>query len=443
MLGWRRRNQGFEWRKYVRTTILVRRERRKERVAEARDAAIEGIQKAGRRGVEVGSAGIASAGGWFRRGLRRGGDGMKHGLSTAASGMRRGLARAGSGLRSGFAAVGPRLAPAGRAVAGAAEPGLKLLARPGIALSLALVTAVCAAAGGLRVATQGLDAEAAIPLSIAALCALLLLAGRLARLGTLPSWLRIPLPTLAGRGVIAILATVVLASAAGAWWWLSGPRTNAPVVASRTKAVAAVSGGDRTLSGRALARTGDSLRVSGVTLRLEGIEAPLPDQVCRRAASSRTWRCGQAARDALTRLVRSKSVTCEVSSRTGPDTASGTCRIDGRDVAELLVRQGHVFAGQGIFARYGTLEGEARAARAGLWAGEAERPEEYRARLWDDARKSAPDGCPIKAVVSSGDRVYLLPWSAAYGRARVRSGRGERWFCSEEEARAAGWRVAG
>ena len=35
MFGWRKRNDGFEWREYVRTTILVRRRNRRERVGEA------------------------------------------------------------------------------------------------------------------------------------------------------------------------------------------------------------------------------------------------------------------------------------------------------------------------------------------------------------------------------------------------------------------------
>jgi hypothetical protein len=35
--------------------------------------------------------------------------------------------------------------------------------------------------------------------------------------------------------------------------------------------------------------------------------------------------------------------------------------------------------------------------------------------------------------------VYVLPWSPDYRRVRVRSQRGERWFCTEEEAVAAGW----
>ena len=39
MFGWRKRNQGFEWRQYVRTTILVRRQQRREKLDEVRQAA--------------------------------------------------------------------------------------------------------------------------------------------------------------------------------------------------------------------------------------------------------------------------------------------------------------------------------------------------------------------------------------------------------------------
>ena len=65
----------------------------------------------------------------------------------------------------------------------------------------------------------------------------------------------------------------------------------------------------------------------------------------------------------------------------------------------------------------------------------------YRARRWEEARKSAPDGCPIKGHVSAGARLYTVPWSPSYGRVKVEAGRGGRWFCSESEAQAAGWRA--
>lgn len=444
MLGWRRRNQGFEWRQYVRTTILLRRERRKERLEEVRHAAVEGLQNAGRRGVEAGSAGIVSAGGWLRRGLRQGGNGLKVGLAAAGRGIRGGVVRAGAGVKGGLGVVGPRLAPAGRAIAGVAQPGLKALGQPGIALSLALVAAVCAAAGGFRIASQGFDTEGAIPLAVAGVCALLLLGGRLADAGHWPGRFHMAGSLLTGRGGLVLGAGALLAAAtAGGWWLLRAPQEPAAIAARQASRIAANSpnaSAAGTLSGRAIVRSGDLLRLAGTSVRLEGIEAPMAGQVCSRGTSGRTWKCGQAAKDALTRLVRGKKVSCEVGRQDESGKATGSCHVDGTDLAMELVKHGHVFAEQGMFARYGSHEGEARAAGAGLWAGEAERPADYRAKRWETAKKAAPDACPIKAVVTSEGRVYLLPWSATYERAKVRSGRGERWFCSEDEAKAAGWK---
>ena len=95
--------------------------------------------------------------------------------------------------------------------------------------------------------------------------------------------------------------------------------------------------------------------------------------------------------------------------------ARGTMDINGE-----LVRQGHVFAAGGLFASYSGLEREARSAKAGIWAGgEAERPSEFRAKVWDEAKRRAPDGCPIKGLVTGRERVYVLPWSPDYERGRI------------------------
>jgi len=50
--------------------------------------------------------------------------------------------------------------------------------------------------------------------------------------------------------------------------------------------------------------------------------------------------------------------------------------------------------------------------------------------------------CPIKGNVSisSGERIYHLPGQEYYASTTIRPEHGERWFCSEAEARAAGWR---
>ncbi|WP_144223481.1 hypothetical protein [Mesorhizobium amorphae] len=53
--------------------------------------------------------------------------------------------------------------------------------------------------------------------------------------------------------------------------------------------------------------------------------------------------------------------------------------------------------------------------------------------------------CVIKGNVSigSGEHIYHVPGQVDYDRTIIRPEYGERWFCSEAEARQAGWRKAG
>lgn len=53
--------------------------------------------------------------------------------------------------------------------------------------------------------------------------------------------------------------------------------------------------------------------------------------------------------------------------------------------------------------------------------------------------------CNIKGNVSinSGERIYHVTGQENYDATRISSQHGERWFCSEEDARTAGWRKAG
>lgn len=49
--------------------------------------------------------------------------------------------------------------------------------------------------------------------------------------------------------------------------------------------------------------------------------------------------------------------------------------------------------------------------------------------------------CNIKGNVSTrGERIYHVPGQKYYQETRISASHGERWFCSEDEARAAGWR---
>jgi len=91
---------------------------------------------------------------------------------------------------------------------------------------------------------------------------------------------------------------------------------------------------------------------------------------------------------------------------------------------------------------YMDIEASAREAGLGIWQAEATPPWEYRANRWERAAAASPrPGCPIKGNISSeGERIYHTPWSPNYGQTVINEESGERWFCDEAEAIAAGWR---
>jgi hypothetical protein len=52
-------------------------------------------------------------------------------------------------------------------------------------------------------------------------------------------------------------------------------------------------------------------------------------------------------------------------------------------------------------------------------------------------------GCDIKGNINSkSERIYHVPGGRAYASTVIDPTRGERWFCTEAEAQAAGWRRA-
>ena len=52
-----------------------------------------------------------------------------------------------------------------------------------------------------------------------------------------------------------------------------------------------------------------------------------------------------------------------------------------------------------------------------------------------------PGTCLIKGNISAkGERIYHVPGGKYYGPTRINTAKGERWFCTDAEARTAGWR---
>ena len=231
---------------------------------------------------------------------------------------------------------------------------------------------------------------------------------------------------------------------------------------------------------------GDSLEVALATgvieVRLSGIDAPEHGQPG-----------GDASRDALAgRLPPRASVVLRPVTVDEYGRLVARVSIDGVELEPWLLREGHAWAYRRHVADPGDCHAEqaARVARRGLWAappGSWTAPWDWRrharttpsaplrptrvdldeclaaVRRADSTRASRPAvgpatsaapaapgaavrnapsaRCEIKGNVGArGDRIYHLPGTPGYAATRIEPARGERWFCSEQEARAAGWR---
>jgi endonuclease YncB( thermonuclease family) len=403
MFAWRKKPEGFEWHQYIRTTIKVRRDARKQKVVDARRAA----------GEQMNAAGVALAAGSRAAG------------SAAVDGARAGAGALALGVQGVWAVAMHALGVLARAI-------VRIVARPHIGGPLGFAGAIAVGAAAGRARLVGLDGEALLTLIVG----IVLMACLLPMLARSLNWRMPNVPGLSPR--TAMVGAVLIALAGGAAWLASGGRVGALAGVANLPFI----GGSPPLQGRAYAMGPDTLRVGSSTVTLMSIEAPEREQRCGNQRG-RSWRCGSAAESGLSRIVDGRTVSCAVSGSDDAGRKTARCTVGSKDVGAELVRRGYVFADGTILARYGSEEREARNAKAGLWSGgNTERPAAYRAKVWDEAKKRAPDGCPIKGQIAGGSRIYVLPWSPDYDRVRVQRARGERWFCSEQEAVSAGFKAA-
>lgn len=185
---------------------------------------------------------------------------------------------------------------------------------------------------------------------------------------------------------------------------------------------------------------GDTIELDGTSYRLHGIDAPEAGQKCKTARGS-NWNCGQAAISLMEDLVLGVDVTCRGQEEDGYGRMIAVCYTDGRDINAEMVRTGHAWAFRRYSEDYAGLEDATKAKGVGVWEAETQTPWDYRAEQWSFAEQEAPDGCPIKGNISNNGRIYHAPWSPWYSRTKVSAEKGERWFCDEAEAIAAGWRA--
>lgn len=200
---------------------------------------------------------------------------------------------------------------------------------------------------------------------------------------------------------------------------------------------------------------GDSLTVGEARVRLFGIDAPEFNQSCTRGG--REWSCGAAAAEELAKLVNGKQVRCVSTGTDQHKRALGRCTVGTLDVNRAMVAGGHAIAFRRYSTDYVSAEDSAKANRRGLWAGTFKMPSEYRngtapavARSTTNQKRRvgkvssrdwagrAAANCNIKGNRNRrGEWIYHVPGMPYFDRTRP-----EEIFCSEADARAAGYRRA-
>ena len=188
-------------------------------------------------------------------------------------------------------------------------------------------------------------------------------------------------------------------------------------------------------------------------VRLFGIDAPELNQTCLRDAQD--WACGAAAKDLLNSLVRGKFIYCSEAGTDQFDRILARCVSGTTDINRAMVANGHAVAFRRYSSDYVSAEDSAKANKRGLWSSKFTMPSDYRhagsaaavkpVTTRKAARASSSDwagrakaNCNIKGNRNrKGQWIYHVPGMPYYERTRP-----EELFCSEADARAAGYRRA-
>ena len=200
-------------------------------------------------------------------------------------------------------------------------------------------------------------------------------------------------------------------------------------------------GSAQIIRGSARVIDGDTIDVGGKRVRLEGIDAPEINQFCL-GRGSRRWPAGRVAANSLAQWVRGHDVICRQVGRDGFGRVLGRCRAGNKDLNTELVRAGLAWAFRKYSREFVRQEQAARASGEGVWSRSCEPAWLFRANRHRKVASKPPSGCVIKGNITRVGRIYHMPQSPWYGRTRIELAKGERWFCDERQAQAAGWRPA-
>jgi len=184
----------------------------------------------------------------------------------------------------------------------------------------------------------------------------------------------------------------------------------------------------------------DTIDVGAERVRLHGIDAPEVDQICA-TEHGVDYQCGVWALEKVRAAFQHRIARCTLVDIDRYGRSVATCEVGGADMGRVLVQEGWAFAYRRYSMAYDLDEKGAAIRDAGLHALRVQSPAQFR-KVRVKGRIPVDPNCVIKGNISQNGRIFHQPGQAFYERTGINLDRGERWFCSAEEARAAGWRAA-
>jgi endonuclease YncB( thermonuclease family) len=193
---------------------------------------------------------------------------------------------------------------------------------------------------------------------------------------------------------------------------------------------------------------GDTLQVGGEVIQLYGIDAPELGQMCDRDGELQP--CGVEAALALRKMITlsASSFHC-LPWGDGADRSEAppvrVCEVGHEDVGLVMLHGGYSVALPGSFPGYIEAQEVARQAGLGVWHSDFVMPWQWRQdQAANDRAGASTRSCNVKGVFDDrGERIYYVPTDDGYDGIVVDQSRGDRMFCSDDEARLTGWRRPG
>ncbi|MGH6864753.1 MAG: thermonuclease family protein [Methyloceanibacter sp.] len=124
---------------------------------------------------------------------------------------------------------------------------------------------------------------------------------------------------------------------------------------------------------RVVVRDGESLRAGDTVVTLAGISGQSADATCK-DERGKAWPCGARARMALTRLIRSRAVTCEVPAGGNPKLFTSRCSVGDTDLSTWMVLQGWATPKEPAEQALADAAETAQQNRLGIWRTPAPSP---------------------------------------------------------------------